>query len=61
MHIARKYNGEWLPSDGSMPMILDGWQAYARESIYRGMLVRGNQLVISDRYGNRGSQLSRDE
>ncbi len=24
-HVARRYNGEWIPADGSLPFNLDGW------------------------------------
>ena len=25
VHLARKYNGEWIPADGITPFELDGW------------------------------------
>jgi murein DD-endopeptidase MepM/ murein hydrolase activator NlpD len=25
VHLARRYNGEWIPADGSLPFVLDGW------------------------------------
>ncbi len=29
LHIARKYNGEWIPADGPLPFVLSGWTAHA--------------------------------
>ena len=31
VHIARKYNGEWLAADGPLPMVLSGWIAHTSE------------------------------
>jgi LasA protease len=41
IHLARKYNGEWIPADGSLPMILSGWRAHAMDA-YEGTLTRGD-------------------
>lgn len=46
LHIARKYNGEWLPAEGPLPLILDGWQAIARPGNYAGMLIKNGQQVL---------------
>jgi LasA protease len=44
LHIARKYNGEWLPADGIVPGVvpfnLGGWTAQAGEVPYAGRLMR---------------------
>ncbi len=29
IHIARKFNGEWIPADGPLPFDLGGWIAHA--------------------------------
>jgi LasA protease len=41
VHLARKYNGEWIPADGPLPMILSGWQAHAIDA-YEGTLTKGD-------------------
>lgn len=41
VHLARKYNGEWIPADGSLPMILSGWRAHAIDA-YEGTLTKGD-------------------
>jgi len=45
IHIARKYNGEWVLADGPLPFMLDGWRAQAGSQPYQGRLVRDNQVV----------------
>ncbi|MCJ7511505.1 MAG: hypothetical protein MUO23_00885 [Anaerolineales bacterium] len=59
VHIARKYNGEWLAADGPVPMVLSGWRAVADERNYYGSLVRGEETVTSDSSGRTGSTIQR--
>lgn len=41
LHIARKYNGEWITADGSIPFVMDGWTPSSAGSEYDGYLTRG--------------------
>jgi hypothetical protein len=59
VHIARKYNGEWLAADGPLPFILSGWRAVAGERNYVGALVRDGERVTSDSSGQQGSSIVR--
>jgi hypothetical protein len=59
VHIARKYNGEWLEADGPAPFILSGWRAIADERNYQGTLVKGDQVVSSNSSGDRTSIILR--
>ena len=45
VHLARKYNGEWIAADGSLPFNLDGWISSGDGSVYDGFLTRGSQQV----------------
>ncbi len=45
VHIARKYNGEWIPADGPIPFNLGGWISSGDGIEYDGFLTRGNQAV----------------
>ena len=45
VHIARRYNGEWIPADGNLPFILDGWVSKGNGVEYDGWLVRNDQTV----------------
>lgn len=40
VHLARKYNGEWIPADGDLPFILDGWVSAGLDYEYDGTLSR---------------------
>jgi murein DD-endopeptidase MepM/ murein hydrolase activator NlpD len=39
-HFARKYNGEWIPADGPIPFVLDGWVSQGLGAEYDGTLTR---------------------
>jgi LysM repeat protein len=44
LHLARRYNGEWIPAgSGALPMELSGWVAQADRAAYEGTLVRGDE------------------
>jgi LasA protease len=47
IHIARKYNGEWILADGPLPFTLSGWVARAGAKPYMGALVKGNEVVLA--------------
>ncbi|MCB0100492.1 MAG: hypothetical protein KDD74_00485, partial [Anaerolineales bacterium] len=45
LHIARKYNGEWIAGDGALPFILDGWVSSGGNIEYDGFLTRNNTTI----------------
>jgi LasA protease len=45
LHIARKYNGEWIVADGPLPFVLGGWTVHAGELPYQGTMTRGEEVV----------------
>ena len=45
VHIARKYNGEWIPADQSLPFILDGWVSRGSGEYYDGYLEKKGKIV----------------
>ena len=47
VHIARKYNGEWIPAAGLIPFNLDGWIAQENEFEYQGTLIRFTEKVTA--------------
>jgi LasA protease len=59
VHLALKYNGEWLATNGPLPMVLGGWHVIAGERIYEGELVNGNQVVKANPGGGRGTLIER--
>jgi len=50
LHLARRYNGEWIPADCSQclltvptsPLVLSGWTAFSFEREYDGSLLNGD-------------------
>ena len=47
IHIARKYNGEWIPASGIIPFNLDGWIAHEGQVEYQGTLTRFSETVTA--------------
>ncbi len=47
VHIARKYNGEWILADGPIPFDLSGWVARAGSRPYLGALVNGGSTILA--------------
>jgi LasA protease len=45
VHMARKYNGEWISADGSLPFNLDGWVSSGTGVEYNGYLTRGSRTI----------------
>jgi hypothetical protein len=45
IHIARKYNGEWMAADGPIPFNLSGWEAHAGDAAYKGSLTRADATI----------------
>jgi len=45
VHIARKYNGEWIPAAGPLGFSLDGWVAGYGDALYEGTLTKGSKVV----------------
>jgi LasA protease len=59
VHMARKYNGEWLAADGPLPMVLSGWVAHVGELSYEGTLVKDDRTVSAHPDGSTGSTIVR--
>jgi len=45
LHLARRYNGEWIPADGNLPFNLDGWVSSGNGIEYDGYLTRGGTVI----------------
>ena len=60
VHIARKYNGEWISADGPLPFNLDGWIAHNGDAPYEGFLTREDQVVTAHVYGSYDTAITRD-
>ncbi len=45
VHLARKYNGEWIGLGAETPFSLSGWVVVPGELPYQGRLVKGGQVI----------------
>ena len=61
VHLARKFNGEWLGAEEPFPMMLSGWRAYAGRGRYDGYLQYGDAIVTSRPDGSAGSTIMRED
>jgi murein DD-endopeptidase MepM/ murein hydrolase activator NlpD len=59
VHLARKFNGEWISADHPLPFLLSGWQAFAGEKNYAGGLEKNGEIVIANSNGTRSSSIVR--
>ena len=48
VHLARRYNGEWIPADQDLPFVMDGWVSRGLGYAYQGLLVRGDQEIQAE-------------
>jgi LasA protease len=60
VHIARKYNGEWILADGPIPYVLSGWVAAAGSEPYKGSLTKGDITAVANVFGSRETLVFRD-
>ena len=61
LHIARRYNGEWIPADGPLPFVLSGWEAKAGQQAYEGWLLRGEEVIYASTASTYISQITREQ
>jgi murein DD-endopeptidase MepM/ murein hydrolase activator NlpD len=45
LHLARRYNGEWISADQGLPFVLDGWVSMGQGSEYDGYLIKNGKTV----------------
>jgi LysM repeat protein len=61
IHIARKYNGEWILADGPLAMNFDGWIAHAGSAPYQGTLTRYTNIGTACECSDRDSFITAEE
>ena len=61
IHIARKYNGEWILADGPLAFNLEGWIAHAGDQPYQGTLTRYSETVTACECSDSASFITSDE
>jgi murein DD-endopeptidase MepM/ murein hydrolase activator NlpD len=59
LHLARRFNGEWIPADGFVPFVLDGWVSSGTGVEYDGYLTRNGVIVEAFDGNNPINQIQR--
>jgi len=59
LHLARRYNGEWIPADGWLPFVLDGWVSGGLGQEYDGTMTRGDERLEACACRNEENQIAR--
>jgi hypothetical protein len=57
VHIARKYNGEWILADGPLAFNLEGWVAQGGDKEREGTLTRGGLTITACSCSDFGSRV----
>ncbi|MGE5123218.1 MAG: LysM peptidoglycan-binding domain-containing protein [Acidobacteriaceae bacterium] len=58
VHLARKYNGEWIPADSIIPFNLNGWVAHNGSIEYQGTLTRAGRTITACTCSDEDSQIT---
>jgi LasA protease len=61
VHIARKYNGEWIPADSIIPFNLNGWVVHKGSVEYQGTLTKAGRTITACTCADATSQISADK
>jgi LasA protease len=59
VHMARKYNGEWMAANGPIAFVLSGWTAHNGGKPYAGTLTKDGTTINASSFSAPGSQISR--
>lgn len=60
VHVARKYNGEWILADGPLAFKFEDWVVHNGRKAYEGTLTRGPLTITACSCGDAGSQVVAD-
>jgi len=58
IHIARKYNGEWIAADGPIPFDMEDWIPHNGAEAYKGTLSRNGIIVTASSVSGAYSQIT---
>jgi hypothetical protein len=59
LHIARKYNGEWVGAGGPLPFVMSGWTVHYGIAPYMGTLTKGDLTTTANQFSIHESQITR--
>jgi len=58
LHIARKFNGEWILADGPLAFNFEGWLAHSDGIAYQGTMTRYSEVVTASDKSESKSQVT---
>lgn len=61
VHVARKYNGEWILADGPLAFNMEGWVVQNGRQAYDGSMSRFSQIILSSLVSEAKSQIRSEE
>ena len=61
VHMARRFNGEWVAADGPLPFVLSGWTARAASEPYKGWLIRDSDIIYASTAAHYLTHITREE
>jgi LasA protease len=61
VHMARKYNGEWILAGGALPFNLSGWVAAQGAAPYKGTIMRNDIIINASTSGAFETRITRDK
>jgi hypothetical protein len=59
VHIARKYNGEWVAAGDPLPFVMSGWTVHAGTQLREGTMTKGDEVISASPVGSHESQITR--
>jgi len=59
VHLARRYNGEWIAVNSSIPFVMDGWTAVDDGNLYQGYLKKDGQIIYPCQCKDEANKLER--
>jgi murein DD-endopeptidase MepM/ murein hydrolase activator NlpD len=61
VHLARRYNGEWVPADGPLPFTLSGYEARAGTQAYQGWLIKDTEIIYANTASTYETHITRED
>jgi hypothetical protein len=61
VHIARKYNGEWISAGGILAFNLEGWVAFNGDIPYKGGLTKNSRMITASESSDSVSHIQSGE
>ncbi len=58
IHIARKYNGEWIMADSPLPFDMEGWIPHDGAAAYAGTMSKNGYLIVASAVSESSSQIT---